>query len=179
MAIKLFILQISCCLFFSQLLLAESKDFDVSLDAGFTKIQYNRSQSGYPARQFSRDALKLGVNILLKQTPDISMGTGINLLLTQTGALNNSYSLVNANLLAFKYYPVDDFGLKMDFGVSRLFREYPAYGTFWGFGVLYRVSEIQIGVRTDNYTVDADDVVYPEAKYTDISTTSVFFSFDL
>ena len=179
MAIKLFILQISCCLFFSQLLLAESKDFDVSLDAGFTNIQYNRSQSGYPARQFSRDALKLGVNILLRQTPHISMGTGINLLLTRTGVLNNSYSLVNANLLAFKYYPVDDFGLKMDFGVSRLFREYPAYGTFWGFGVLYRVSEIQIGARTDNYTVDADDVVYPEAKYTYISTTSVFLSFDL
>ena len=102
-----------------------------------------------------------------------------HLLLTQTGALNNSYSLVNANLLAFKYYLVDDFSLKMDFGVSRLFREYPAYGTFWGFGVLYRVSEIHIGARTDNYTVDADDVVYPEAKYTDISTTSVFLSFDL
>ena len=179
MATKVFFLMVTSCLLFSPLLLAESKNLDVSLDAGFTKLQYNRSQSGYPPKQFSRDALKLGVNILLRQTPQISMGTGINLLLTRAGALNNSYSLVNANLLAFKYYPVDDFGLKMDFGVSRLFREYPAYGTFWGFGVLYRVSEIQIGARTDNYTVDADDVVYPEAKYTDISTTSVFLSFDL
>ena len=170
------------CLLFTPLLLAESKDFDVSLDAGFTKLQYNRSQPGYPpkkSKQFSRDALKLGVNILLRQTPDISMGTGINLLLTQTGVLNNSYSLVNANLLAFKYYPVDDFGLKMEFGVSRLFREYPAYGTFWGFGLLYSISEIQIGARIDNYSVDADNVVYPKAKYTDISTTSVFLSFEL
>ena len=169
-------------LFFSPLLLAENKELEVSLDAGSTKLQYNRSQPGYPpkkSKQFSRDALRLGVNILLKQTPHISIGTGINLLLTRVGALNNSYSLVNANLLAFKYYPVDDFGLKMVFGVSRLFREYPAYGTFWGFGVLYRISEIQIGTRTDSYTVDADDVVYPKAKYTDISTTSVFLSFDL
>ena len=167
------------CMLFSTLLLAESKDFDVSLDAGFTKLQYNRSQPGYAPMQFSKDALRLGVNILLRQTHDISIGTGINLLLTETGSLNNSYSLVNANLLAFKYCPVDDFGLKMDFGVSRLFREYPAYGTFWGFSVLYRISEIQIGARADNHTVDADDVVYPKAKYTDISTTSVILSFDL
>lgn len=179
MATKNFFLIATHFVLFSPLLLAEYKDLDVSLDTGFTKLQYNRNQSGYLPRQFSRDALRLGVNILLRQTPDISMGTGINLLLTQVGAHNNSYSLVNVNLLALKYYPVDDFGFNMDFGVSRLSREYPAYGTFWGFGVLYRISEIQIGARTDSYTVDADDVVYPKAKYTDISTTSVFLSFDL
>ena len=176
---KLFFLIVTHYMLFSSLLMAESKDLDVSLDAGFTKLHYNRNQPGYPQKQFSREALRLGVNFLLRQTTDISMGTGINLLLTRAGALNNSSSLINVNLFAFKYYPVDVFGLMVDFGVSRLFREYPAYGTFWGLGVLYSISDIRIGSRIDKHTVDADDVVYPKEKYTNISTTCVFLSFDL
>ena len=162
-----------------QLLLAKIQDVNVSLETGFTKLQYNRNQSGYPSRKFSSDALRLGIEIFSRHTPNILIGTGINLLLTKTGTLNNSYSLANVNLMTLTHYPVDDLGLKIDFGVSRLFREYPAYGTFWGSAVLYNISDIQIGARIESYSVDADNVVYPNAKYTDISTKTVFFLFDL
>ena len=57
MAIKTFLLMVTHCLLFSPLLLAESKVLDLSLDAGFTKLHYNRSQSGYVPMQFSKDAL--------------------------------------------------------------------------------------------------------------------------